>query len=469
MVDSKELRVYSTLETDFWTSDSDPMVSTISQGTVDSADGLGNSYSHIQRITSENLRLSGYLETEAGYRSTITGSTSLDQISNIDIFNKRPTSLVSQVNYDISVQAFSGSNFKYVSSERIWTYPSLVEEFSELSIEDISEEREISIDDSGTTKWGSYQLEWEAVEYERIMDIVSLRLDLRADVSTMQRLSISELSLSVWIGDGIPQIMKMLMNISSERYVQTPYILDYLQEMIDRQDGDTSIIFGDIQYQHETPDKISDFYPEMEMEFHSDWEYVPKYGSLFCSIPQDFTAEDSINMFTDNANYRNFERTKTDPFALYTNFTYVLDKDQWRFSVGDSGEDRCWNQTVYRETTPPGLTSRIDPVMVTREDIGTILTYSGSEVAIKKLLSEVNKEGANAIFGVSTIPVDRSIDFQRFAIGTEADMDNPMLGFVNPTLGEKITYGLFIESLDGTIEIALDMTTGQLSYVKLIS
>ena len=467
MVNSKDLMAYNTYDTDFWTTETNPMTTSISSSVVNSIDGLGNTYSHIKRSTTEVLKMSGYLETEAGYRSTITGSTSLDQISYVDIYTKRPTSLISDVNYDFSIQAFTGGNFKYVTSEKVWTYPSLDDSFAELSIEDISPERNITFGDSGSTLWGSYDLNWKAVNYDIIMGITSLKLDLSLDTQTMNRLSLLEMEMSIWIGDGVPQIMKMILNISSERNIQTPYVLDYSQEMSSYSEGDNVIIFGDIQYQHGSITKINEVYSDLDDQFHSNWEMVPIFGTMYSSIPEDFTAEDALEKFTDNPNYRNFVRTRSDPFALISNFTIKLDKDQWKFSIGDSGDDRCWNQTVIRETNTPGLTSRINPVMVTRDDIGEILTYSGGEVALKRILSSVNREGAIAIFGISSVPTEEKIDLERFSIGTMADMPHPIVGFVNPTLGEKIDYGMFVSSADGRIEAVLDMTSGQLSYVRI--
>ncbi len=467
MVNSKDLMAYKTYDTDFWTTETDPMSTSISNGVIDSLDGLGNSYSHIQRSTTESLKMSGYLETEAGYRSTITGSTYLDQISYVDIYTKRPTSLISDIDYDFSIQAFTGANFKYITSEKVWTYPSLEDSFAELSIEDISPERNITFGDSGSTLWGSYDLNWRTDHYDIIMGVTSLKLDLSLDADTMNRLSLTEMEMSIWIGDGVPQIMKMVLNISSERNIQTPYVLDYSQEMSSYSKGENVIIFGNIQHQHGSITRINEVYSDIGEQFHSNWEMVPAFGTMYSSIPEDFTAEDALDKFTDNLNYRNFERQREDPFALISNFTIKLDKDQWKFSIGDSGDDRCWNQTVLRETNPPGLTSRLNPVMVTRDDIGEILTYSGGEVALKRTLSSVNREGAIAIFGVSNIPVEMDIDLERFSIGTMADMPHPIVGFVNPTLGEKIDYGMFISSSDGRIEAVLDMTSGQLSYVRI--
>lgn len=469
VVDSSDMRAYSVLDADFWTPDFEPMVTTISENSVQARNGLGKTYSHMERNSRQTLKISGYLEPDVGKRTTLTGETILDQNSYTDIYTKRPTSLQSDVTYDLSFQTLPGTPIDYVANEKVWTYPSLSDSFSDLRIEDISPERHISISDSGTTTWGSYDLQWTAVEYSRIMDTPSLKLDLSLDSASMNRLSISSLSLQIWIGDTIPQIMKMVMNTSSMRTVQTPYILDYSQIMTGHSKGNDPVIFGDISYEHDHHDSIDDIEPDLAGEFHSNWEMVPKIGSKFTSIPSDFTAEDAVELMSNNPNYKNFERTLSDPIAIYTNFSVKLGKDQWKLSIAEENEDRAWNQTVFREASSFGLASKVDPVRLSREDIGTILTYSGAEVSLKRIIGSVNSEAAKMVFGVSDVEDTREIDTGKFFIGTEVDMDYPALGLVNPTLSERIDYGMFIISTNGNLEIGFDMKSGQLSYVRMVS
>jgi len=466
---SKELAAYSTLESDFWTTPSEPMETVIFSSPVTSTDGFSNSYQHIKRTITQDLKLSGTLRSYSGFISTLTGTTQLEQTTFMDLYTKRPTSFRSDVDYDLSVQAVAGSDFTYTSSETVWTYPSLNVPFSDLRVEDISTERNISQDDTGSTRWGSYALEWIAVEYDRIIDTPSIRLDLSLDTASRERLSIKEFKMSVWIGDSIPEIMRMVLNISSNDNLKNPYDLDYKQEILSYVKGNEPIIFGSLDNKHESIDTISELFQDVGSQFHSDWEYVPRTGTLFSSTPDDFTAEDAISSFEDDLNFKNYKRSRTDPFGLYSNFSRYLNRDQWFFSIGDKGEDRCWNQTVWRDTNPPGLTARIDPVMITREEIGSILTYSGGEVALKRLLSSINQEGAFAIFGVGSVEDSRQIDPSKFSIGTAADMSYPVPGLVDPTLGERIPYALFIESLDGKVQTAVDLTTGQLSFVRLVN
>lgn len=466
IIDSTELKPYTVLDADFWTTENEPMKMEISGEQIDSMDGLGYVNKNVMRTVDQNLKISGYLETPNKVRSTTTGSTDLRQTTMIDLYTKDPTKMISDVDYDLTIQISSSYSYDYISSEKIHTYPSLMRTFSELRIEDISPERFIKLGDTGSTEWGSYTLDWETLYYDRVHDTNSLVLDLQLDRISMELLSIDDMEMKVWVGDGIGQMMKMVLNISSDRSIQTPYILDYSQTLSDITKGSTPLIFGDVQYQHDIIGDISERFPDVSDEYHSDWDILPRQGTLPSSIPSDFTAETAYDQFKDNPNYKAYLRAQSDPFGLFTNFSRVKGNQQWKFSIGDSSKDRCWNQTVFREAAPLGKTSRIDPVMVDRNDIGNILTYSAGEVAIKRLLSLIDPDSAQRIYGLSDIPDNRELDLDNFYIGTASDMDYPVIGLINPTLSERIQYGMFIASNDGTIEVGLDMKTGQLSYVR---
>jgi hypothetical protein len=456
---------YNKMEADYWTVDSSPMKTEIFETPVKNYDGFSDEYDHMCRITEQDLRLSGSVRTNPPLEriSSLTGTISMTQTSYMDLFNKRPTSMISDLLYELNVQAVGGNTVTEKSEESIWTYPSLANSFSDLRVEDLSSKRTITNGDEGETRWGSYNLRWKGIEYDRIMETPALKIEMDMDSSTMQKLMITDITAFIWIGDGIGQIMKTVVNITS-----SGNRLDHSQTMVDHERGADPVVFGLLENQHDSFSDISGIFPDLSNDFHSNWVYFPKYGSFYSSIPDDLDAQIAVSTFEESPNFKNFLRTRTDPYGLYSNFSIILGKDQWKISIGDSGDDRCWNQTVRREKNPPGLTDNIEPVSITRDDIGNLLTYSASELSLKRILARINPEGAREIFGVNSPEETRKVDLNDNAIGTKANLEYPLLGLIDPTLSERIPYGFFISALDSSAEVGLDMTTGQLAYVRIV-
>ncbi|MCU0799450.1 MAG: hypothetical protein MUC62_07240 [Candidatus Thermoplasmatota archaeon] len=462
---TKDMLSYKRMFLTYKTDGNDPALSTTGSELVNSKDGLGTEYPNLERGSVQNLRFEGYLERPNGMRSPLIGSSNIEQRTWIDIYNKRPTKMATSTKTDLQFQAIAGTTVDYRVNERGTIYNDLGSDLRELRVEDISEGRDMRVGMQGDIRWGVNDLEWEAIEVDIIGQRPALRLDLKLSTSDLKDLDLKEFGLSLWLSNDLPLAVRSVMNISSENDVATPYRLNHFQEMAFFEAGAKSLIYGDISTKHDMYVSADEVFPEISSEFHNGWTYVPDTGNMTSTIPTGFTAQDAISRFVDSPEFKAYKRSNPSLYGTISNYSSYGNKEQWRFSMAEKGDKLAWNQTVRRTEMDLGFPDDVEPVDLHRSDIGSILTYSGSEHCLKQLLTKLEQPYAILSFGKSTPSESDRIDTSGSSLETRVDMRYPMVGLINPGLIEKLPICFYVVGFDGSYKIGLDMTNGQLAFV----
>ncbi len=461
---TKDILSYKRMFLTYSTEANDPAISTTSDKLILSKDGLGKEYLNLERGSVQNLRFDGYLERPNGMRSPLIGSTNIEQRTLIDVYNKRPTKMVTSTRTDLQFQAIAGTTVDYRIIESGTIYNDLGSDLNELRVEDISEGRDMRVGMEGNTRWGNNDLYWEAVEVDIIGQRPALRLDLRMTSSDLKTLELKEFGLSLWLSSDLPLAVRSIINISSENDVATPYKLNHQQEMAFFEAGTEALIYGDINAKHDSFIRADEVFPEITSEFQNKWTYLPELGNMTSTIPSGFTAQDAISRFEESPEFKAYKRSNPSLYGVISNYSNFGNKEQWRFSLAEKGDKLAWNQSVRRTDQDIGFPDDVEPVDLDRTDIGTTLTYSGAEHCLKKLLPELEVQFSMLTFGTNSPSQSSKIGTTRCSLGTKVDMRYPMVGLINPGLIEKLPICYYLESFDGTFKVGLDMTNGQLSF-----
>ncbi|MCK5774157.1 MAG: hypothetical protein KAH57_10255, partial [Thermoplasmata archaeon] len=470
LLPNSDITSYSSLFMEFETDETDPMETEIEASELTGYGSFGEEYSKLLKTSSERLIINGEFERKDGGKSPITGYIDVTQRNHIDLFYKRPIENSLDQASRLTVQFTPGNSITFLITEDLRVFPSKQRDYSDLNVEDISEDRYFTPGDLGEVNWGYYTLMWDAVEYQRHLNVPCIKVDFTLDEYTKRELDIESFEMSMLLSDGYPISLKTTINITSNKDGSNDYLLNVDQKLRTFDKGDLPIIYGLNEHKHDEITSIEELYPEFLEDFHDDWDMVPKLGTFPCSIPSDFDAEDAVGTFDDDLNYRQYSVTRDQLYSLYTNFSMTKDMtssyvEQWEISLGQKDDDMAWNETITREHNA-GILSRVSKPSISRADISPILTYSGSEKALKKCIGSLAPDTATSFYGTSEPGDGNYIDTKTMSLGTESERAYPKLGMINPSITESIDMCFFIDYMDGTLEIGLDIENGQISFIR---
>ncbi|MFW3146751.1 MAG: hypothetical protein ACMUIE_08075 [Thermoplasmatota archaeon] len=280
----------------------------------------------------------------------------------------------------------------------------------------------------------------------------------------MVKLDLAEFNMMHWIRDDVPIPVRTILNLTSENDIKNPYSIDHQQLLTYYLPGSDIIVYGSVDYIHDEHTTIEEIYPVLSDQFHVNWDMTPRTGSMGGTFNPDNDPEERLDLVKSNPSYMIWEKDKDGLFAVYTNFSRYSSISQWKFSISGEGDEWAWNSTVVANNSQ-GLPMRIEPVDISREEIGEILTYSGAEFALKGLISDLDEDLSTKLYGRAVPNSKDAVRSDKHSIGVRADHDLPLAGIIDPTISKPIEMCLVVESLDGSMKIGIDMTNGQLAYV----
>ena len=457
---------YETAELEFNTRSGKPQTIKISENPVEEYNGFSGYNQLVQRISEQELVITGSVKDWQGTSIPFSGETQMTQRSLVDIYYKRPVRSDIEHYSDITI-SINPTPKNYEMSETVKVFPRRDRDFESIRIEDISENRIFVLDQSGEIEWGSTILEWNAGSVEIINDLPCINLSLQMSEGEMEKFDIDEFVMNIWIADSYSATVRTHISMSTSSESPNEYTLEYDQKLSSFSKGNDVIIYGTAESRHDPISDISQVDSRFGYQYDSQFEYVPDYGNMSSSIPSDFTAQNAISSFEEKPGFQNFIRGLNDPYGLKSNFTISKDgKNQWTFTISEDSERYGWNQTVREGSQfELGAVSQIATVSLSKSDIGAVLTYSASETALKILLKDIDPDMANTLYGVNSPGDSHKLDLSRFSINTDAERPFPSVGMVNPTIIEPIPYGFVLESKDNSIDICVDMQSGQICYV----
>ncbi|MGA1819532.1 MAG: hypothetical protein ACMUHU_00835 [Thermoplasmatota archaeon] len=465
MIEKKDVYVFETLDVDFWTEKANPMTMSISQDIEDGKDGLGVEYARLERRTDEFLRFSGSVSMKSGENPTVTGHTTISQQNHVDLFNQRTFRTFSDTTTHVSIPLTSAVPIDYDMEESMMLYPSLDRQSSEFRIEDIKEDRNISIGEEGIARWGPYDLTWSATEVEIIFGRPSLMVTFLMDQATKRELDIEEFRMVHWISSDIPASVRMVLNATTRDNIDHPTTIDLEQEMVGFTRGDEFVIYGSSQHRHETLTRVDEVYPGLEQEFSSDWDMIPGLGGFDSSIPTGMAPVPSLDLVLESREYALWSSNKDDLTVSYSNFSRFGGRETWGFNIVEPEEEWGWKANVTNNNQT-GFLSKVTPISISRSQLGFVLSFSGGEYALKELLYQLDRASIGKIYGKAKPLAEDDIRLNLYSISTRVDHPYPRVGLVDPSLGGSIPYCMVVESFDGTLEVGLDMTNGQIAYVQ---
>jgi hypothetical protein len=366
----------------------------------------------------------------------------------------------------IDIQVLSGKTEHVDILERTSMFPDLSTDYMDLRLEDIASDRYIAEDGFGTVPWGVSMLDWKVERVEVYQKVPCINVSLWMEPGTLSSNDLEEFSLNLLLADSLPVAMRSIVHMRTVPDVPNPYVLDIVQGMVGFRKGADPIIYGTIDSYHENTANIFSIYTDLISEYNEKWTYSPKQGTKASSIPSDFDAEDAIEKFSGKPAFKNFVQGLSDPFCLYANFSSQDGRgEMWKFSISDRSNPWGWNESVLKDSTvTSGFKTRIDPVGIGKDRIGGVLTFSGAETALKRLMVSIDQSYGKALYGM--VPGDEAeLDMDRNSIMLIADHRYPSIGLLNQGSFERIEYGMVIGSSDNEFEACIDMHSGQLMYL----
>lgn len=465
MIEKKDIYTFETLDMDFWTEDANPMTVSITENIDKGRDGLAVEYDRLERRSEQFLRFSGTVSMKSGEEPAITGYSSISQMNHVDLFYQRSFRTLSNTITHVAIPVTSSYTIEYDMQESLVLYPSLHRQSNDFRIEDMTEDRMLSAGDSGSVEWGPFGLTWSADEIEIVMGAPSMKVSFFMDGSTKRELDIEEFNMVQWIADDIAVPVRLNLDITTIQDVEHPSSLQVHQQMISFDKGAEPVLYGLSDHRHDPYTRVDAIYPEFEEEFRNDWDMLPELGGRTSSIPSDIGPQTALDKVTSSREYALWSSTKTDLIVSYSNFSRFYGSDGWTIHIVEPGEEWGWKSNVTSDNES-GLLGRVSPVTLSRSDLESLLTYSGAEGAMKYLLSDIDSEAAGDIYGKSEPGPTDPIRLSEHSISTRVDHPYPRIGLIDPNLGGSIPYCMIIGSFDGSLEVGLDMTNGQIAFIR---
>ena len=462
--DLPESSNYKSAELEFSTRSARPQTIEISNVPTSDFDGFSDQYQMVERLTDQTLIISGSITDWQGTKIPFSGESEMAQRNLIDLHYKRPVRSDIQHSTDITISV-NPSPKKYSIDEEVKVFPRMGRNFENIRLEDISKNRVFTLDNDGVVEWGSTTLNWKAENVQIIDDLPCINVTMNMDQAEMDKFDLDQFRMNLWIADSYPVAIKTSIMMSTSPDSANKYSLVYDQKLKSFTAGDDVIIYETSDSRHDLIEDITMMDSRFQYQFDGDFDYVPSHGNMSSSIPSEFTAEYAIDQFKDKNLFKKYLESRDDPFCLKSNFSTPMDSSrQWSFTISEEDERYGWNETV-REDFETGALAQIKSVSISKNDLGPLLTYSGSEASLKMLLKKIDPSMANRFYGVSSPDERHIIDVSKHPIITEVERPYPTVGMINPTLVEPIPCGFVIESFDNSAEVCVDMQTGQICYV----
>lgn len=463
-----EVKKFKKMDIDYWTEESNPMKIEIADTIVNQKDGLACEYYQSLRITDQFIKFSGTISTGDNTKTTITGNSDTVQQNYIDLYTKKLVRTSSDVNMNVLIPFSDINTFDREIHQEQDLFPDLDSVFSDLRIEDLSEGRNFSIGDEGTSTWGSVQLNWKALEADMVGGKRSIRLNFQMDGSNKKRMDIETFQMDHWINEITPVPIRTRINITSEQSIDNPYELFHDQILKNYNPGEDIIYYGSLDYDHKIFHSIDEIYSTLENDPNDKWDILPltgNFGGTFSSTNDPGVA---LSIATEKQSYKTWENENENAFVIYSNFTRISNVDTWKFSISEKDKSWGYNSTVANEIAT-GFIGKIEPVNIDKKDLPKIFSFSGSEYAFKLLLSDIDSDLTTEIYGKASPSKYDVIIYDDFNIGTRVDHDYPLTGLFNPVMYRPIEMCMIIESRNGELTLGIDMSNGQLSYIQSIT
>jgi len=225
------------------------------------------------------------------------------------------------------------------------------------------------------------------------------------------------------------------------------------------------VIYGSSEDRHETLTSVEEVYPVLAQEFSNDWDMIPGLGGLDSSIPAGMAPVPSLDLVLESREYMLWSTNKDDLTVSYSNFSRFGGRETWSFNIAEPEEEWGWKANVTNNNQT-GFLARITPISISRSDLGPVLSFSGAEYSLKELLYQLDRTAVSDIYGKAKPLAEDNIRLNLYSISARVDHPYPRVGLVDPSLGGSIPYCMVIESFDGSLEVGLDMTNGQIAYIQ---
>jgi len=466
LIDIPEASTFRSLEMDMSSKLGRPTSVTVIEGPNDIRNGLGETYSNIQRITENNLDIIGTIKKYDGTMIPFDGDITSSESTYIDRHYKRQSRIDVQNSMMVDVQLQAGNTKRFIKNEEYSMFPDMLSASHDLSLEDVANDRNLREGEFGSLIWGNSVVQWKAEGAARSGDLFGLNISMWMEQSTLAKNDLELFKMNMLLVDDHPVSVLTVLHVDTFDQIENPYVLDITQELVSFEPGNTPIIYGTIESYHDDISRIEDLHQDMSSDFHTNWTYAPIFGKRTSSIPKDFSAEMAIESFVDKPGFNDFIGGLDDPYSVVSNYTEISGDPTWKFSITEPGEEFAWNQTVKKGSTiNPGFKAKADFISISKDDIRRILTASGAEHALKILIGDMDGDLSKELYASSKPGPDNMLDLEETIILFISDHSYPNVGLMNIGLFDNIPYAMVVTLSDGSIEVSIDLINGQINYI----